>query len=289
MAIFDTNEDAMVSKRSINDIWYENYFSTSSSSRQSVMVWKQDIWEKRVNESEANRVQDETNLVHGEKKLELEEKMKSQYVLPELGLEAFNCPNCQVYTQQLWSYLEATSEKGGLGIITKDTKFLISKCVKCEAITIWHNRNIVYPYNSTVEPPNNDLPADIKDDYNEAASISNFSPRAAAALLRLCIQKICIILGESGKDLCRDIGCLVKNGLPSDVQKALDCVRVIGNEAVHPGVIDFKDDRDIANKLFKLVNFIAQKMISEPKELEDLYHQLPKDKLEGIEKRDKKR
>ncbi len=214
--------------------------------------------------------------------------MKSQYVLPKLGLKAFNCPNCQVYTQQLWSYLQASRGKDGNGIITKDKDFLVTKCVKCEAITIWHGENIIYPHNSVVEPPNNDLPDDIKEDYNEAASISNFSPRAAAALLRLCIQKICIFLGESGKELCRDIGCLVKKGLPSDVQKALDCVRVIGNEAVHPGTIDFKDDRGIANKLFKLVNFIAQKMISEPKELEDLYNQIPKEKLEGIEKRDKK-
>jgi len=65
-------------------------------------------------------------------------------------------------------------------------------------------------------------------------------------------------------------------------------VRVIGNEAVHPGVIDLKDDRDTANKLFKLVKFIAEKMITEPREIEELYNSLPEDKLKGIKDRDKK-
>jgi len=42
-------------------------------------------------------------------------------------------------------------------------------------------------------------------------------------------------------------------------------VRVIGNEAVHPGKLDLKDDRDTATRLFKLVNIIAEQMISNPK------------------------
>lgn len=40
--------------------------------------------------------------------------------------------------------------------------------------------------------------------------------------------------------------------------------------------------------LFRLVNFIANKMISEPKEIDNIYVSLPKDKLEAIAKRDAK-
>jgi hypothetical protein len=61
---------------------------------------------------------------------------------------------------------------------------------------------------------------------------------------------------------------------------------VIGNEAVHPGELNLRDDREIATKLFKLVNFIAAKMISEPKEIQDLYNGLPSTKLEAINRRD---
>ena len=61
---------------------------------------------------------------------------------------------------------------------------------------------------------------------------------------------------------------------------------MIGAEAVHPGTIDLKDDLPTVNKIFKLVNFIAQKMISEPREIEEIYESLPKNKLDGIEQRD---
>ena len=152
---------------------------------------------------------------------------------------------------------------------------------------IWFSDKIIYPLSGYLEPANLDLPGEIKADYEEAASILNLSPRGAAALLRLSIQKLCKHLGESGKDINNDIKNLVTKGLPHKVQEALDSVRVIGNEAVHPGTLDLKDDRATAAKLFKLLNFIATKLISEPKEIDEIYSALPADKLEGIKKRDK--
>ncbi len=80
----------------------------------------------------------------------------------------------------------------------------------------------------------------------------------------------------------------MKKGLSALVQKALDSVRVIGNEAIHPGTLDLKDDRDTATKLFQLVNIIAEQMISNPKHVEELYGKLPEEKRNAIEKRDGK-
>ena len=93
---------------------------------------------------------------------------------------------------------------------------------------------------------------------------------------------------QKGKDVNTDIANLVKEGLPVKIQKALDTVRVTGNEAVHPGILDLRDDQETAQNLFKLINFIAEKMISEPKEVEKLFDNLPEDKKEAIEKRDQK-
>ena len=78
----------------------------------------------------------------------------------------------------------------------------------------------------------------------------------------------------------------MQKGLPQKVQHALDIVRVVGNESVHPGQINLNDNQEIANTLFELVNLIAEVMISQPKEIQDLYGTLPETKREAIEKRD---
>ena len=65
-------------------------------------------------------------------------------------------------------------------------------------------------------------------------------------------------------------------------------VRVIGDEAVHPGFLDLRDDRDTASRLFELVNIIAEQMISNPKRVEEMYERLPESKRRAIEKRDGK-
>jgi hypothetical protein len=82
------------------------------------------------------------------------------------------------------------------------------------------------------------------------------SPRSSAALLRLAIQKLCKHLGFPGDNINADIKAMVGQGLAVQVQRALDIVRVIGNEQVHPGVLDVRDDPEMATRLFELVNFI---------------------------------
>ena len=56
---------------------------------------------------------------------------------------------------------------------------------------------------------------------------------------------------------------------------------------VHPGVLDMKDNREVALKLFELVNLIADVMISEPKRVDDLYENvIPEEKKKAIAGRD---
>ena len=126
----------------------------------------------------------------------------------------------------------------------------------------------------------------IAPDFEEAGSIVNLSPRGAAALARLCIQKLMKQLGQKGKNINDDIGELVKKGLEVRVQQALDVVRVIGNNAVHPGTIDLKDDKQTALALLELVNMIVERCIAGPAQLKSLYERLPASKLQQIKKRD---
>lgn len=164
----------------------------------------------------------------------------------------------------------------------------ISKCFSCKKLAVWQNRSLMYPKFSDVPAANPDIPEEIRRDYEEAGHVLKHSPRSAAALLRLVIQKLCKTLGESGNNLNSDIGSLVKKGLDSKVQKALDVVRVIGNNAVHPGTIDIRDDTETARILFDLVNIIVDKTISEKRKIEEIYSVLSPDQLEAIRKRDEK-
>lgn len=162
----------------------------------------------------------------------------------------------------------------------------LSRCYNCSDVAIWIYDRLVWPQRGEALLPNADLPNDVKGDYEEASVILDRSPRGAAALLRLGIQKLCRHLGEKGKNIDDDIASLVKKGLDPRVQKALDVVRVVGNNAVHPGQIDLKDDRATAEKLFGLVNLIAEIMITQPKHIREMFDALPEGALKAIEKRD---
>ena len=164
----------------------------------------------------------------------------------------------------------------------------ISECYNCKDITIWVYDQIVYPSTKVDIQPNQDLPPHIIKLFEEAREIVSSSPKGAAALLRLSIQHLCKQLGESGKDINKDIASLVSKGMNPLVQKALDVVRVIGNEAVHPGEINLDDNRDTALQLFNVINLIAEQMITHPKQVEIMYSGLPEGKLRGIEQRNNK-
>lgn len=130
------------------------------------------------------------------------------------------------------------------------------------------------------------MPDNVREDYLEAASISDKSPRGAAALLRLAIQKLCIDLGQRGKNINEDTANLVKAGLPVQIQKALDIARVIGNNAVHPGVIDLRDKPETVYALYSLINQIVQDRITQINAVNALYSTLPEDARKAIEERD---
>jgi len=146
----------------------------------------------------------------------------------------------------------------------------------------------MYPAESSGEEANPDMPPDVRADYEEARTILNLSPRGAAALLRLAIQKLCVHLEEPGKHINTDIGSLVAKGLPIQIANALDTVRVIGNDAVHPGELDLRDDRDTVFGLLRIINLVIENRISHPKHLDEMYSMLSPDKTAAIEERNAK-
>ncbi len=219
----------------------------------------------------------------------------NEYTAPEYGLDGYHCPHsaCGVFSKQNWflcATLFSNNQYSGSSKREKRIQFVI--CERCGEISMWHDGKMVYPSTSTAPAPHKDIPSEVLTEYNEARDIYPFSPRASAALLRLVTEKLTLLLvnksnRDPGPTLNVNIGILVEEGLPIAIQKAMDSLRVIGNDAVHPGFIDFNDSKDIAFKLFKLLNIIVENRITQVNEIEKLYEgKVPDTKKEQIEDRD---
>jgi hypothetical protein len=211
-------------------------------------------------------------------------------VLPAFQVDAFNCPYCGVLAQQFWTKLlgEEPGRTGYHGVGVH-----MSVCLNCEKRAVWaafgpHRDDVkmVKPQVSGGPRHHVDMPPDVRADYEEAQAIIGNSVRGACGLLRLATEKLVEELQTEGQDLNDRIGKLVAAGLPVMVQQALDSLRVIGNEAVHPGQMDLSDDLDTALGLFNLLNVIVEDRITRPKHIAEMYAKLPAGKLQGIVNRD---
>ncbi|RAX56643.1 hypothetical protein CCZ01_08890 [Helicobacter monodelphidis] len=234
-----------------------------------------------------------------------------KFIAPQFDLNTFTCPHCQVVAQMdffipnkiereiidkiaeikyimndslaCYHLNKAESERLENRIetiteIMQDYRAYANTfcvCQSCNEISIWIDKKIVYPKPRLAPLPNEDLPDNIKADYVEASLIVQDSPRGACALLRLALQKLMIHLGED-KNLNKAIQSLIdKKRIDENLQKALDFVRVVGNIAVHPSELDIKDNQEIAIALFKIINYIAEKILTDKRQIDEIYNLLP--------------
>ena len=156
--------------------------------------------------------------------------------------------------------------------MSKNHSAHFANCFSCGAESFWLDGKMLFPDFGGYPPPNNDMPDNVKDIYREAAAIANKSPRAAAALLRLVLQELCKTLGCKGDNLRKQIERLAESTpVSSDVIKAANIVRLVGNDAVHPDRVgvDIENDSGVVPALFYFINLITEKAISEPKRMEE--------------------
>lgn len=209
--------------------------------------------------------------------------MSIKFEAPAFNKDAFTCPNCGAFAAMDWVSLRTNNQWQPLKM---------AFCHRCKKPSIWLNGTegypvkMIFPESVNISMPNEDLPEECMRDYLEARQIANDSPRGAAALLRLCIQKLAIHLGGDGKNINSDIANLVKKGLPVKIQQALDVVRVVGNNAVHPGEMSVEDQPETVHAMFGLINLIVDNQISQPKQVATLFLELPDGARSAVEKRD---
>ncbi|MBV5279598.1 MAG: DUF4145 domain-containing protein [Campylobacteraceae bacterium] len=208
----------------------------------------------------------------------------SKYYAPKYEEEQFHCPHCGVYSKQHW-YDLYYQIYGNI-----KTNYRLCNCEHCDKKSLWktNDKTMIDPITITHLPAHQEMPIDIKSLYNEALSVVDLSPKASAALLRLAIQNLMPLIGANIGKLDKDIAKLVSEGLPEEIQQALDYCRVIGNNAVHPNELNLDDTPEMAHAMFEMINFIVEEKIAKPKRVKELFSRLPTGAIEAIEKRDKK-
>lgn len=202
------------------------------------------------------------------------------------GHTSITCPYCHVYAQFDWRVQKTLNSK------PQEYKLIVAKCNSCHLDSVWlHNiqnneATLLLPdYPSGLATPNSDMPNDIQQIYIESAKVLKDSPRASAALSRLAIDQLTRQF-SSKSSLDKRIGDLVSKGLPAKLQQAFDIVRIVGNNAVHPGEIDLTDNQEMAKSLLDLLNIITDNLITQPNQIDKFYNSLPEKQLKHIEKRD---
>lgn len=228
---------------------------------------------------------------------------------PAFNEPSFRCPNCSAYAQQHWAReLTYTDDLAGTqarnvfdqnpdniwGDIARAT------CLACKDDSVWMKSDLfvpevklpfgtrqqdkpsymkvtrwvmIWPKESAAPLPHEALPEELKELHSEARAVLTDSPRAAAALLRLLMEKLLQDTTGTTNRLNDQIGLLVERGtFDQRLQETADTIRVSGNKAVHPAEIQSQGDTaEVALAMFELVNFLVEDLIARPGRIAHLY------------------
>lgn len=223
---------------------------------------------------------------------------------PKYKSTAFVCPNCSAYAQQQWEFIVTKTNYGsnqfGENVhydvyqLSSDNHspnnkgLAFSDCQLCGGKSVWLDGSMIYPVSSCIENPRELMPDDVKEIYNEAREVYRVSPRSSAALLRLALEILLPQLGAKKSNINNMIAQLVSEKKAFlQVQKAMDVLRVIGNDALHPGIINIEkeDSKPISLALFKMLNYIIVETKESEEMVDGMYSVLPESLREKINER----
>ena len=195
--------------------------------------------------------------------------MITEYIQPTFKEAGFHCPHCGVYAHQNWFdvALEGDPDNSGEALS-------LGTCERCNRFSLWIDGEMIYPPSAELPPPRTEMPEEIREIYLEARRTLDASPRAASALLRLAIQGLISHLGETD-DIAESLGYLNRRGLDEKIQVALRRVRMGGEGAVEPGMIDPRDGEETARMLFEILNLIVEALLVQPRKVDEMLGKLP--------------
>ncbi|GAA1887970.1 hypothetical protein GCM10009736_65200 [Actinomadura bangladeshensis] len=122
--------------------------------------------------------------------------------------------------------------------------------------------------------------------YNEARAVRNLSARSCCTLLRLAVQDLIDELEPASGSIYEKIGRLVERGLDPTIQKAMDSLRIVGNESAHASSISLDADAEMIPALFDMLNLTVWHILSRPRHVDQFFASLPEGARNAIQRRD---
>lgn len=225
-----------------------------------------------------------------------------------LDQKSFKCPHCGAFAHMKWDNLFFITHDEQGNEHNVQTRVHQANCASCNKENIWYNHREISGWlglNGIPRPSDDselsrlypvrqvnsydipdylpDMPDDVKVLYQEAALIFQLSPRSAAALIRLALEKLCEYLGVRKKNIKESIEELAKQQIiPFRVAQAADNIRLIGNANVHAGIIGDEILEDINPAIFTYINLIVDYAITKPKEIDEINALFPEQKRANI-------
>lgn len=187
-----------------------------------------------------------------------------QFVEPKFQEDHFTCPHCGTVAGMRWDHAKNQIDLSYHG--KPDPRVCAAFCRACDQPSIWLDGKMVYPDVLGIEP-HSDMPDKAREIFCEAQAVIGKSPRAACALLRLCLEVIVSDLGGKGNTLYERIESLK---LPPDMEDVFRACRIVGNQASHPGEINFdtQEGRDLAVTLSNFINLIVLILIAPKRQIQ---------------------
>jgi hypothetical protein len=167
----------------------------------------------------------------------------------------------------------------------------VSRCYNCKGFTVWVRDRLVFPIKVEEAPPDivevdfeevaNDVEGTVEaqesdehvqtnaedveeasGDFEEAAAILNKFPRGAAALTRICIQKMMPLVKGNAKNLDENFSSLVRKGLEVEIQQAMDVLQVVRKSPLQSSEVNLAEENETTKNFFNsLRNILERRML----------------------------
>ena len=98
-----------------------------------------------------------------------------------------------------------------------------------------------------------------EEDLEEAAAILNKFPRGAAALMRVCIQKLVPLLEDNGEQLNQHVSSLVRKGLEVEMQQAMEVLQVLRSDPSQLNPLESQADRETALRFLDSLKAVLER------------------------------